>query len=120
MTETFTELDVEERRELLEKVESLPYGENVELTYFSSRRGSGPITRAGVTRAVEAVRDEESDIEVYVKTDELKGNIIVEVMEDHMENKHHAPIVARVTNYRGRRRTKRLGELLDVEVIDAP
>lgn len=113
-TETFTELDVDERRELLEQVRDVGLGETVRLTW-DSRRSDDYVSVVGVTGTYPG----EEDVALYVKTNERKGRIYVKVREGHMENVYHSPIVAYSTGGTFSRRQPRLGELIDVKVLEA-
>lgn len=106
--ETFTELDVDERRELLEDLEAVDPGARVRLTWDSNRSRS-EISVEGTAREVD------TDVPLVIRTDERKGDIVAYVWS--LEDKYHSGIVAESTGSRSTRRTPTLGEVLDVEVL---
>jgi len=106
--ETFTRLDIDERRALLERLETIDAGERVRLTYDSSRSPDD--------KSVEGRVVDHDDATLYARTDDLKGDVFVD--EWNIESKHHAGLVVKTTGGRSSRRQPRLGELLAVEVID--
>lgn len=116
--ETFTELSVQERRDLREKILSTGEYRDVRLTW-DSNRSSQPVSIEGKTAPLDRLTGGSGrNVEMVVETDERKGLVYVEVMENHMENAWHAPIVAYTTGSPASGRNPRLGELLDVEVIE--
>lgn len=105
--ETFTRLDVDERRDLLERVEAIGASERVRLTYESSRSRND--------KSVDGYTTDLGDAALYARTDDLKGDVFVDVWK--LEAKHYAGLVVKTTGGRNTRRQPSLGELLDVEVI---
>lgn len=106
--ETYTELDVDERRDLLEDIEAIKPGDHVRLRWPSSR-SSNVVEAEGVVRPSE-------DTPLYVRCRDRTGDIYVNVR--NLENIHYAGIVAKSTGSRHSGREPTLGELLSVEVID--
>lgn len=115
--ETFTELDVAEREDLAAAVRDVELHHPVRLTWVSARSGS-PVSIGGRSVPLDRLRGRMKHVELAVATDERKGTIYVEIRDKHMENAYHAPIVAHSTGSRYTSRTPRLGELLEVEVLD--
>lgn len=112
MTETFTELDVDERRALEEDLEAVDPGQTVNLSWPSSRSGNT------MTVTVVVVSHDGDDVLLYGKTDERVGDIYVQRVSVDIDNRHHPPFVAFSTGNWGTGREPRLGELLAVEVVD--
>lgn len=106
--ETFTRLDIDERRELLEHIKTIDPGEQVRISYESSRSSSDQTVQARVNG--------HDDVPLYGRTDDLKGDVFVDIW--NIESKHHAGLVVKTTGGRTTSRQPSLGELLDVEVID--
>lgn len=114
-TETFTELDVDERRALIEDLRGVGIGEDVAVSWPSSR-STNTVTVTGKTSAKAKRFDD--DVWLYVKTTERKGDLVVKVHEDMIENRYHAPVSVHITGSHYHQGNRRLGELLDVEVLD--
>ncbi|MFD1599333.1 hypothetical protein [Halobellus rarus] len=106
-SETFTRLDVEERRDLLGRLEAVESGAQVRLSYDS--------TRSSNDQSIEARVVDHDAVALYGFTSDLKGDVFVQVW--NIEAKHHEGIVIKTTGGRSTNRQPRLGELLDVEVI---
>ncbi|WP_434521312.1 hypothetical protein [Halorubrum sp. AS12] len=106
--ETFTRLNIDERYDLLERLEAIDPGERVRLTYDSSRSPDD--------KSVEGRVMDHDEATLCARTDDLKGDVFVD--EWNIEAKHYAGLVVKTTGGRSTRRQPRLGELLDVKVID--
>lgn len=114
---TETELDVDERRALLEKLRAVDEFRDVRLTW-DSNRSDRPVAIEGLAVPHDRLRGTNDYLVLVVETDERKGSIYVKAREKFMENPWHAPIVAYSTGGRFTNRNPRLGELLDVEVLE--
>ncbi|MFD1601010.1 hypothetical protein ACFSBX_18920 [Halobellus rarus] len=107
-TETFTRLDVDERHDLLERIETIEPGARVRISYDSARSSNDQTVEARVV--------DQDDVALYGRTSDLKGSVYVDVW--NLDAKYHAGIVVKTTGGRLSNREPSLGELLDVEVID--
>ena len=107
--ETFTELDIDERRQLRDEVEAIESGQRIRLTYDSRRSHND--------QTVEVRTKTHEEVALYGYTDDLKGDIYVKIRDD-LTKKHHAGLIVRTTGGRTTSRQPQLGELLSVEVID--
>lgn len=106
-TMTFTELDVDERRDLLERVEAIEPGDEVRVRYDSSRSDDYVEAEGQAMPA--------SNVPLLVDTDDLKGDLFVKVLK--MESRHHPGMIARTTGSAFSNQQPRLGELIDVTVL---